>query len=43
MKKVEILKKNVSLLKAKKITISATCFYVRTTQYSNNVFSSLRF
>ena len=30
-------------IKAKKITISTTCFYVRTTQYINNVFNNLRF
>ena len=30
-------------IKAKKITISTKCFYIRTTQYSNNVFNSLRF
>ena len=46
-KKVEILKKMSMLetgIKAKKKkTISTTCFYVRTTQYINNVLNNLRF
>ena len=45
-KKVEILKTMSMLetgIKAKKKTISTTCFYVRTTQYINNVLNNLRF
>ena len=45
-KKVEILKKMSMLeigIKAKKKNIFTTCFYVRTTQYINNVLNNLRF
>ena len=30
-------------IKAKKKIISTTCFFVRTTQYINNVFNIIRF